>query len=117
MCVQYQEHGFEFEPSPGEAFAGRLVLDDDHRALLSALTAAEDEGWYLDGGGERLQAAELFAKSPWSCPGPNRPVKLLCPWLDVRDGSVRFNTSELYGGELFGWMRAGESALPPGGSL
>jgi len=98
---------FEFEPSPGEAFAGRLALDDSRRELLAALTAAEDECWYLDADGERLPAEQLFARSPWSCPGPGGPVKLLCRSLDLRDGSVRFNTPELYGGEWFRWLRAG----------
>lgn len=49
-------------------------------------------GWYLDDDGERLPADRLFALSPWSCPGPVGPVKLLCRFLDLRDGSVRFNT-------------------------
>lgn len=107
MEVHYREHAFAFEPSSGEAFAGRLVLDDARRELLVALTAAEDECWYLDDGGERLPAEELFARSPWSCPGPDGAVKLLCRFLDLRDGSVRFNTPDLYGGDLFRWLRAG----------
>ncbi|MBN9517117.1 hypothetical protein J0H58_01140 [bacterium] len=110
MEVHYQGHGFAFEPSPGEAFAGRLVLDDRRREVLAALSAAEDEGWYLDASGERLPADELFARSPWSCPGPDGPVKLLCRFLDLHDGSVRFNTPALYGGELFRWLRAGGDA-------
>jgi hypothetical protein len=105
--VHYQEHAFEFEPSPGEGFAGRLILGDGRRELLAALTAAEDECWYLDADGERLPADDLFARSPWSCPGPAGPVKLLCRWLDLRDGSVRFSTPDLYGGELFRWLRGG----------
>jgi hypothetical protein len=105
--VYYQEHAFGFEPSPGEAFAGRLILDDAQREQLAALTAAEDECWYLDDDGERLPADVLFARSPWSCHGPDGPVKLLCRFLDLRDGSVRFSTPDLYGGELFRWLRAG----------
>ena len=107
MEVYYREHAFGFEPTPGAEFAGRLVLDDGQRALLAALTAAEDECWYLGDDGERLPADELFARSPWSCPGPACPVKLLCRWLDPRDGSARFNTPELYGGDVFRWMRPG----------
>jgi hypothetical protein len=116
--VHYHEHVFEFEPSPGEAFVGRLVLDDRRRDLLAALRAAEDECWYLDDEGERLPPDRLFALSPWSCPGPAGPVKLLCRFLDLRDGSARFNTPELYGGEWFRWMRAGGEAedAEPGGA-
>jgi hypothetical protein len=112
--VHYREHAFEFEPSPGELFAERLVLDDGRRELLAALTAAEAEGWYLDPDGERLPAVELFARSPWSCPGPAGPVKLLCRWLDLRDGAVRFDPPELYGGELFRWLRLGRAGSRPG---
>jgi hypothetical protein len=101
MQVHYHEHVFGFEPSPGEEFAGRLLLDDRRRGLLAALTASEDDCWYLGADGERLPADQLFALSPWSCPGPAGPVKLLCRFLDLRDGSARFNTPELYGGELF----------------
>lgn len=43
MEVHYREHAFVFEPSPGEEFEGRLVLDDTRRELIAALTAAEDE--------------------------------------------------------------------------
>ena len=28
-------------------------------------------------------------------------------WLDLRDGSAHFNIPELYGGDLFRWMRPG----------
>jgi hypothetical protein len=108
--VYYQEHAFEFEPLPGSAFAGRLVLDDGRRELLAALTAAEDECWYLGDDGERLPEDELFARSPWSCPGAAGPVKLLCRWLDLRDGTARFNTPELYLGEFFRWAALGGSA-------
>ncbi len=105
MQVHYNEYAFEFEPSPDESFAGRLVLDDRQRALLAELTAAEDECWYLDADGERLADDRLFALSPWSCPGPDGPIKLLCRMLDLRDGSVRFNTSELYPGDVSRWVR------------
>ena len=105
MEVHYHEHVFEFEPSLGERFAGRLILDDSRRELLAALTAAEDECWCLDDDGERLPADRLFDLTPWSCPGQAGPVKLLCRFLDLRDGSARFNTPDMYGGELFRWMR------------
>lgn len=38
MKLNYREHVFEFEPSPDTEFAGRLVLDDNQRQLLVALT-------------------------------------------------------------------------------
>ena len=114
MEVHYHDLAFEFEPSPGEALAGWLVLDDRRRELLAALVAAEADDWCLDEDGERLPAEQLFALSPWSRPGPNGPEKLLCRFLDVRDGSVRFNTPDLYGGDLFRWMRAGPESQDGG---
>jgi hypothetical protein len=111
--VHFQQHAFEFEPSPGEGFAGRLLLDEAQRELLASLSAAEDECWYLDDDGERLQADELFSRSPWSCPGAGGPVKLLCRFLDLRDGWVRFNTPDIYPGDLFRWMRDVDKAPNP----
>lgn len=108
--VHYRQHVFGFEPLPGGAFAGRLVLDDAGRGLLAGLVAAEDEGWCLGADGERLPAERLFALSPWSWPGPAGPVKLLCRFLDLRDGSARFDTPEAYTGELVRWMRDGGGA-------
>ncbi len=105
MKVFYRHHAFEFEPLPDQEFAGRLVLNDRQRELLAQLEADEDENWYLDEDGERLPAEQLFAHSPWSCLGPDGPVKLLCRLIDLRDGTIRFNTLELYPGDLFRWMR------------
>lgn len=105
MKVYYQEHAFEFEPSAGAVFTGRLVLNDHHRRILATLLEAEDEFWYLDADGERLSPERLFALSPWSCRGPEGDFKLLCRSLDLLNGSVMFNTSEEYDGELFRWMR------------
>ena len=112
MDVYYHHHAFRFEPLPGEPFAGRLVLDDAGRELLTRLTAAEDECWHLDADGERLPPERLFARSPWSSSGPAGTVKLLCRWLDLQEGSVRFNTAELYPGESFRWLGAGGTEPP-----
>ncbi len=108
MEIHYQEHGFDFDPLPGQALSGRLVLDEARRELLARLVAAEDDDWYLDEEGERRPPEELFSLSPWSCPGPAGTIKLLCRFLDLRDGSARFNTPELYLGELFRWVRSAD---------
>ena len=105
MEIQYEDHVFGFEPRTCEPFAGQLVLDGDRRELLARLVASEDECWYLDNDGERLPSERLFALSPWSCPGPDGPVKLLCRYLDLENGSVRFNPPESYPGELLRWVR------------
>lgn len=107
MDVRYNGHAFGFEPAPGESWSGKLVLSDDQRTRLARLVAAEDECWGLDADGERLPDDVLFARSPWSGPGPTGPVKLLCRFLDLRDGSVRFNTPETYPGDTARWARPG----------
>jgi len=104
--VHYLQHVFPFERSPGDLFEGRLLLDDALRELLVRLVGAERENSCLDEHGERLPGKRLFALSPWSCPGPSGPVKLLCRFLDLRDGRVLFSTPDSYlEGGLFDWMR------------
>ena len=94
--VHYQQHVFSFERDAGELLAGRLLLDATQRALLAQLVEAEDEDWYLDDDGWRLPAEQLFARSPWSCPGETGTVKLLCRIFDCNDGRVLFSTPESY---------------------
>lgn len=110
MDVHYRGHLFEFKPSAGEGYTGRLVLDERQQRLLIKLTDAESDDWYLDADGERRPAEELFARSPWSTPGPAGPIKLLCRWLDVRNGTAIYDTPDLYSGELFRWVRSSERA-------
>lgn len=105
MEVHYEKHGFDFEPAAGSSFTGRLKLDERSRELLARLVAAENEEWCLDQDGERLPAEQLFALSPWSYSGPHGLIKLLCRSLDLRDGSIRFNTPQQYAGEAFRWLR------------
>src|SRR5947209_8330642 len=96
-------------PLPGAPFAGWLALDDARREVLARLVAAEDECWCPDANGERLPADALFDRSPWCCPGPADPIELLCRFLDLRDGSIRFQAPETYPGDHYRWMRAGGS--------
>ena len=91
--LYYRDHPFEYEPSAGKLFHGRLVLDD------------EDENWYLNDDGERWPAEELFSRSLWSWRSPSGTLKLLHRLLDYRDGRTWFSTPDTYGGELFRWMR------------
>jgi hypothetical protein len=105
--VHYRQHVFNFERFPGESLDGRLLLDDAQRQLLVQLVRSEDDCWYLDDDGERLPAAQLFERSPWSCPGPTGPIKLLCRILDLRDGRALFSTPEVYlEGGLYDWVRS-----------
>lgn len=103
--VFYRQHAFPFERFPGDRFEGRLLLDDSSRELLAGLVGAEEDDWCLNDRGERLPGERLFALSPWICSSPAGPVKLLCRFLDLRDGRVLFSTPDSYlEGGLFDWM-------------
>jgi hypothetical protein len=94
--IFYFQHAFRFEPTPGNALEGRLILDDEQRDLLHRLEAAEPEDWFLDDEGNRLPSEELFERTPWSCQGPSGPIKLLCRFIDYNDGRARFDVPETY---------------------
>jgi hypothetical protein len=105
--VHYRQHAFNFEQFSGDALDGRLLLDDAQRELLAHLVEAEDECWSLDDAGERLPSVRLFERSPWSCPGPTGPIKLLCRLLDLRNGRALFSTPATYlEGGLYDWVRS-----------
>jgi hypothetical protein len=105
--IHYRQYVFQFEQFPSDSLEGRLLLDDAQLQLLVQLVRAEDDCWYLDDDAERLPAAQLFERSPWSCPGPRDPIKLLCRILDLRDGRALFSTRETYlEGGLYDWMRS-----------
>lgn len=100
--VYYRNRVILFEPAPDDEFRGRLLLDDDLRELIRT----EPEDSCLDDHGRRLPGSVLFARSPWSCAHPNGPIKLLCRFLNLHDGQVRFSTPDSYLEDgLFDWMR------------
>jgi hypothetical protein len=111
--VRCRDRVFPFARSDSEVLEGRLLLDDTARAMLDHLMKSESDDWYLDAEGNRLPAAELFERSPWSCPGPDGPVKLLCRFLDLRDGRVLFSTRESYSEGLYNWLQRPSDGMGP----
>jgi hypothetical protein len=103
--VHYRQHVFAFAQDPGDVLTGKLLLDSAQRELLTRLVEGEEEGWYLDEDGQRLPAGPLFERSPWSCPGPTGPVKLLRRFLDLRDGRAMFSTPDSYGEGMYDWLQ------------
>ena len=69
------------------------------------LNLEEEEGWYLDEQGERLEPERLFAASPWSMDSPEGEIKLLRRYHNLGTGEIRFNAAAGYGGETFRWLR------------
>jgi hypothetical protein len=65
----------------------------------------DEDCWYLDENGERLEPEALFAASPWSLETPEGEIKLLRRFTSA-DGETRFNTLDGYGGETFKWLHS-----------
>ena len=85
---------------------GFLRLDEARQATLEdLLDRPEEEYWYLDEQGERLEPEALFEASPWSMETAEGTVKLLRRYQNLETGEIRFNTQAGYGGELFRWLR------------
>jgi hypothetical protein len=88
-----------------------LILDDeaeDDETEEEFEELGEDEQddedcWYLDENGERLEPEALFAASPWSLETPEGEIKLLRRFTGA-DGETHFDTFDGYGGETFKWL-------------
>lgn len=93
--IRYGEHAFAFEPTTRDALEGRLRLEE-RRDLLSRLLEQEDETWYLDDDGQRLPVQELFKLSPWTGHALEGRIKLLCRFIDLRNGRVKFDLPDSY---------------------
>ena len=108
MIIKY--HGEAFKLRLLEAtdlgIKGFLQLDEQQAEKMDSLADLEDEFWYLDEHGERLDSDALFAASPFSIDTPNGEVKLLLRFHNMETGEIRFNTQDGYGGELFKWIRS-----------
>ncbi len=107
MKVSLKYHGkvvpFNFIEINEHTVRGRLKLDKlDREQLLQS--ESDDDLWYLDENGERLEAAALFEASPWSMTGPQGEIKLLARFHSP-EGEIHFQTLKGYGGELFDWVR------------
>ncbi len=107
MKIEYQGEIFslDLKDFSETRITGHLRLSEEERGKLLRLTEAEDEFWYLDENGERLESKALFQASPWSFDGPDGNIKLLCRFQNIKSGEVWFDTEEGYPGELYKWVR------------
>lgn len=80
ITVKFYGEAFPFTPSHVEegGIEGFLRLDDECRETLEELLdRPEEEYWYLDEQGERLEPEALFEASPWSMETAEETIKLL----------------------------------------
>lgn len=109
MIIKYYSEEFTFEILETDecGFRGILKLDEAQEEKMEELLDLEEEndGWYLDQHGERLESNELFEASPWSIDSPNGEIKLLRRFQNMETEELWLNTREEYGGELFKWIR------------
>ena len=107
MKIKYHNYELPFEPKENYdlGIKGILKLNTQQKEKYAQLEEAEDECWYLDDDGERLETKALLSASPWSILGPNGKMKLLCRFHDHISGEIWLNTEEGYSGELFKWLR------------
>lgn len=107
MNIKYHGEELPFEPKESDELGikGLLKLTTEQRDKFVRLEENEDELWYLDDQGERLESEQLFLASPWSIEGPNGETKLICRYQDRNSGEVWLNTEEGYSSELFQWLR------------
>jgi hypothetical protein len=85
-----------------------IIVDDGAEEEFEELGEDEQDDedcWYLDENGERLEPEALFAASPWSLETPEGEIKLLRRFTSA-DGETRFNTLDGYGGETFKWLHS-----------
>ena len=94
MLIRYHEHGFEFRNERPGLFRGLLLLNAEEQKLLRELREGESDDWYLDDDGYRLDAEQLFARSPWAWDSPSGTVKLLCRYLNLNTGEAWFSTPD-----------------------
>lgn len=101
LKLAYREEEFRFIATEytDDILKGHFLWTETEKARLQALLRQEDEDeeWYLDDDGERLEDDALFEKSPWSVIDGNRRGKAVQRFLDLRSGESWFC--------LTGWVR------------
>lgn len=97
----------EFECPAPDSLNGHLLLNEEQRRSLHALLDEDEDQqpWYLDADGERWEAEELFARSPWALVTSSGHLNVLNRWLNYETGEAGFDLPGQYGGELFRFLR------------
>lgn len=70
----------------------------DRMLKIQELLHEEDESWYLDDDGHRLNDQALFEASPWMIVNP--PLKVVRRFMNFETGEARFATK--------GWILLGD---------
>ena len=111
VTLDYYKKGiFEFlvEENTGFSISGRFIdwkKNKKRMQNIDELFETENEGWYLDDNGYRLEFEELFKASPWSIIGNDSLKKIIQRFMDYETGEARFS--------LEPWVRIGGEFFQP----
>ncbi len=87
---------YEFIEEREGYFCCRLIFDKKTLRLYRKLSnKKDDECWYLDDEGYRLDSEELFKASPWVLEDDDKSEKLLCRFQDINN-ECTFQKKEYY---------------------
>ena len=106
IILDYYEKGqFEFSVDEYDriTISGIFINFDENKNILiniNKIIEMENEFWYLDNDGYRLENEELFKKSPWSIIEGNKIIKIVNRFFDYNYGKAIFN--------LGSWFRIGD---------
>lgn len=100
----YRKHRFELQGSLTEHYLeGHFIWNEvvkDNIKQIDEFIDKEDENWYLDSDGYRLDEIELFRKSPWTIIIDDAELKVVNRFMDYGTGEARF--------ALQPWFRIGD---------
>ena len=100
----YNKGQFEFvvEKYDEDYLWGSFILGEDISRIkeIDKIIEIEDEFWYLDNDGYRLEDEELFKASPWTLLENNKHKKVVSRFRDYSTGKATFS--------LEPWVRIGD---------
>lgn len=101
----YKKDQFEFivEEETEDYITGYFVWSEEviHKLKeIDEIIESEDEFWYLDEDGSRLEDDELFERSPWSIIEKDNYKKIVQRFMDYSNGKAKFS--------LGPWFRIGD---------
>ena len=106
ITLEYRGERFQFEvlEQTEDSIRGRFRWTDSQKALLLALMEKEEndeeQPWYLDDDGYRLDDDDLFKASPWKITSTSEPRKVVQRFMDSDTGEAWFSAMP--------WFRIGD---------
>jgi len=94
ITLEYYDKGkFDFvvEEYSEIYFVGKFDQKDINRIRdIDEIVDTENEFWYLDNDGYRLEDKELFKETPWAIIENNSLIKIVMRFMNYESGEARF---------------------------